>query len=235
MKLSDIKANPDNPRIIRDAKFEQLKRSIKEFPAMMELRPMVLDQDGVVLGGNMRLKALHDLGYKEIPDAWVKRAAELTEEEKRRFIIVDNVGYGEWDWDAIANSWDADEVREWGLEVPGFAINREAQEDEYEIPEDIHTDIVPGDLFEIGPHKLLCGDATQVESYERLLGMQMADLVLTDPPYNVNYEGGTKSKLKIKNDNMSDSNFFQFLYDFYTACAAYTKAGGRMVCVACRQ
>lgn len=120
MKLSDIKPNPENPRIIRDAKFEQLKKSIQEFPGMLELRPMIIDAAGVVLGGNMRLRALQELGYKEIPDTWVKRAQELTEDEKRRFIIVDNVGYGEWDWETIANDWDADEVREWGLDVPGF-------------------------------------------------------------------------------------------------------------------
>lgn len=122
MKLSEIKSNPDNPRIIRDAKFEQLKKSIQEFPAMLELRPMIIDAAGVVLGGNMRLRALQDLGYKEIPDTWVKRAEELTEDEKRRFVIVDNVGYGEWDWETIANAWDADEVREWGLDVPGFDV-----------------------------------------------------------------------------------------------------------------
>lgn len=118
IKISDIKPNPENPRIIRDAKFEQLKKSIKEFPAMLELRPMVVDADNVVLGGNMRLRALQDLGYTEIPEAWVKRAEELTDDEKRRFIIVDNVGYGEWDWETIANAWDAGEVREWGLDVP---------------------------------------------------------------------------------------------------------------------
>ena len=137
MKLSDIKFNPENPRIIRDAKFEQLKKSIQEFPAMLELRPMVIDANNVVLGGNMRLRALQDLGYTEIPEAWIKRAEELTEDEKRRFIIVDNVGYGEWDWDAIANGWDADEVREWGLDMPGFdSVNYAEQNKEIEI-EDI--------------------------------------------------------------------------------------------------
>lgn len=134
MKLSEIKSNPDNPRIIRDAKFEQLKKSIQEFPAMLELRPMVIDADNIVLGGNMRLRALQDLGYKEIPDTWVKRAEELTEDEKRRFIIVDNVGYGEWDWDAIANAWDADEVREWGLEIPQFDRPDDFGED-FSLPE----------------------------------------------------------------------------------------------------
>ncbi len=95
---------------------------------MLELRPMIIDAAGVVLGGNMRLRALQDLGYKEIPDTWVKRAQELTEDEKRRFIIVDNVGYGDWDWETIANAWDADEVREWGLDVPGFAVMPEENE-----------------------------------------------------------------------------------------------------------
>ena len=135
MKLSEIKSNPDNPRIIRDAKFEQLKKSIQEFPAMLELRPMVIDADNIVLGGNMRLRALQDLGYKEIPDTWVKRAEELTEEEKRRFIIVDNVGYGEWDWEAIANAWDADEVREWGLDVPGFDVSPDDMSEGFSLPD----------------------------------------------------------------------------------------------------
>lgn len=120
MKLSEIKSNPANPRIIRDAKFEQLKKSIQDFPAMMELRPMIIDRDGIVLGGNMRLRALQELGYTEVPNNWVKRAEELTEDEKRRFIIADNVGYGDWDWDTLANAWDAGELQEWGLDVPGF-------------------------------------------------------------------------------------------------------------------
>ncbi len=135
MKLSEIKSNPDNPRIIRDAKFEQLKKSIQEFPAMLELRPMIIDAAGVVLGGNMRLRALQDLGYKEIPDTWVKRAEELTEDEKRRFVIVDNVGYGEWDWETIANAWDADEVREWGLDVPGFDVSPDDLGEGFSLPD----------------------------------------------------------------------------------------------------
>ena len=118
MKLSDIYPNPDNPRIIRDEKFQKLKRSIEEFPKMMALRPMVVDAAGMLLGGNMRLRALQDLGFKEIPDSWVRRAEELTEEEKRRFIIVDNVGFGEWEWDTLANEWDTEELEAWGLDVP---------------------------------------------------------------------------------------------------------------------
>jgi ParB-like chromosome segregation protein Spo0J len=128
MKLKDIKANPNNPRIIRDERFEKLKRSIQEFPKMMELRPIVLDSDNFVLGGNMRLRALQDLGFKEVPDEWVKQADKLTEEEKQRFIIADNVGFGDWDWQTVASNWDAEKVEEWGLDVPGFAIEPEADE-----------------------------------------------------------------------------------------------------------
>ena len=118
MKLSDIKPNPNNPRVIKDDAFEKLCNSIKEFPKMMALRPMVVDQDNVVLGGNMRLKALQHLGFKEIPDTWVRKASELTDEEKRRFIIADNVSGGDWDWGVLQADWDLGELEDWGLEVP---------------------------------------------------------------------------------------------------------------------
>ena len=147
MKLKDIKPNKANPRTIKDDKFRKLLNSIQEFPKMMELRPMVIDADGTVLGGNMRLKALQELGYTEIPDTWVRRAADLTDEEKQRFIIADNVGFGEWDWEALANEWDTGDLADWGLDVPDtFGTQAEAEEDEYEMPEEVHTDIVQGDI-----------------------------------------------------------------------------------------
>jgi len=130
MKLTEIKSNPNNPRVIKDHKFEKLKKSISEFPKMMELRPMVINEDNIVLGGNMRLKALKDLGYKEVPEEWVKRASDLTEEETRRFIIADNVGFGEHDWEMLANSWDSVELEDWGLE--GFPFEEEVTELEVE-------------------------------------------------------------------------------------------------------
>ena len=120
MKLSDITPNPSNPRIIKDEKFLKLKDSINAFPKMMELRPIIVDETMTVLGGNMRLKALSDLGFKEIPDSWVKKASELSDEEKKQFIIKDNVGFGEWDWQDLQANWDTDKLEEWGLEVPGF-------------------------------------------------------------------------------------------------------------------
>ena len=123
MKLSEIKLNPNNPRVIKDDKFKKLVKSITEFPKMMALRPIVVNNDNVVFGGNMRLKALKEIGYKEIPDEWVKRAEDLTEEETRRFIIADNVGFGEHDWEMLANEWDVEELGEWGLDIPNWAAN----------------------------------------------------------------------------------------------------------------
>jgi hypothetical protein len=117
MNIKDIKSNPNNPRIIKDERFEKLKKSIKEFPKMMALRPMVINQDNIVLGGNMRLKALKELGYTELPNEWVKRAEDLTDEEARRFIIADNVGFGQHDWEMLANEWDSVELEDWGLDA----------------------------------------------------------------------------------------------------------------------
>ena len=225
--ITEIKANPKNPRIIKDDKFAKLVKSIKEFPQMLEKRPLVCftdtDKKLVVLGGNMRLKAAKEIGLKELP---ILLADDWTEEQKAQFLIKDNVGFGEWDWDELKSDWDADKLQEWGLDVPIFEEEKilEAVEDDYEIPNEIKTDIVLGDIFEIGEHKLLCGSSTQTDTWAKIFNNELADMVMTDPPYNVNYEGGTG--LKIMNDEMSNDSFYQFLYDFYTALGSYTKAGG---------
>ena len=223
--VSELIPNPNNPRLIKDDKFKKLVKSIKEFPNMLGIRPIVVNSQKVVLGGNMRLKAIIEAGIKEVP---VIMANDLTEDEQREFIIKDNVGYGEWDWETIANEWDAEQLNEWGLDIPDFETNNlEAEEDEFDVPDGgIETDIVLGDLFEIGEHRLLCGDSTLTDTFEKLFNGQLADLVVTDPPYNVSYEGKTKEALTIKNDSMSDNDFYQFLYDFYTALGSYTKKGG---------
>jgi ParB-like chromosome segregation protein Spo0J len=123
MKLKDIKPNPNNPRFLRDDKFQKLKQSITEFPKMLSLRPMVIDENNVVLGGNMRLRALQELGFTDIDEAWVKRSSDLTEEEKKRFIIADNVAFGEWDWDTLANDWEVVDLEAWSLDIPQFNQN----------------------------------------------------------------------------------------------------------------
>ena len=106
IKLSELKVNPKNPRLIKDLSFEKLKKSIAEFPKMLELRPIIIDDENMILGGNMRYKALKDLKYKEITDVWVKKASELTEEEKTRFILTDNIEFGEWDYDLLKDNFE---------------------------------------------------------------------------------------------------------------------------------
>jgi DNA modification methylase len=169
---------------------------------MIEKRPMVCvtDVDGKIypLGGNMRLKALQELDYKEIPDNWVLMADDWTEEKRKEFVIKDNIGYGEWDWDDIANNWDEIQLTEWGLDIPDFKpVQLEAAEDDFDIPDEIKTDIVIGDLFEIGEHRLLCGDSTDSDSVAKLMNGEKADMVFTDPPYGISHSGkGIKGNAK---------------------------------------
>jgi ParB-like chromosome segregation protein Spo0J len=118
--INTVKANPNNPRIIKDDKFAKLVKSINDFPQMLNLRPIVVNNDMVVLGGNMRLKACKEAGLKEIP---IIKASELTEQQQNEFIVKDNVGFGEWDWDNLANNWDAEQLEEWGLDIPSFNSN----------------------------------------------------------------------------------------------------------------
>ena len=115
VKIGEVKNNPSNPRLIKDDKFRKLVKSIQEFPQMLELRPIVVDENNIVLGGNMRLKACKEAGLK---DVFIVKAENLTEEQKQEFIVKDNVGFGEWDWDMLANEWDVDKLDEWGLNVP---------------------------------------------------------------------------------------------------------------------
>ena len=230
VKISEVKPNPKNPRIIKDGKFQKLVKSIQEFPDMLNKRPLVVftDVDGkyIVLGGNMRLKACKEIGLKEIP---IIVADEWTEEQKNEFLIKDNVGFGEWDWDSLANEWDAEKLTDWGLDLPvdlSVQEELEAEEDNYEIPNEINTDIVLGDLFEIGEHRLLCGDSTDSDQVAKLMVDKKWDLIITDPPYNVAYEGKTKEALTIKNDKMKSSDFVKFLTDYFTTTLLNTKKGG---------
>jgi DNA modification methylase len=221
--INTVKANPNNPRIIKDDKFAKLVKSINEFPQMLNLRPIVVNDDMVVLGGNMRLKACKEAGLKEIP---IIKASELTEQQQKEFIVKDNVGYGEWDWDDLANNWDVDELTDWGLDIPGFdAEVIEAEEDEFAVPDGgIETDIVLGDLFEIGEHRLLCGDSTDSDQVAKLMNGQKADMVFTDPPYGISvvkndmvgadFGVAKKGKYKpIANDETKD-----VAQEFYQTC-----------------
>jgi hypothetical protein len=183
VKIGLVKSNPNNPRLIKDDKFKKLCNSIKEFPEMLDIRPIVVNEDMIVLGGNMRLKACKEVGIKEVP---IIIADNLTEEQQREFLIKDNVSGGEWDWDMLANEWEVEQLDAWGLDIPiNLEVELEAEEDDFEVPEGgIETDIVLGDLFEIGEHRLLCGDSTDIEKVELLIKGDKCNLV-TDPPYGI--------------------------------------------------
>jgi site-specific DNA-methyltransferase (adenine-specific) len=229
VKISEVKNNPKNPRLIKDDKFRKLVKSIQEFPQMLELRPIVVDEDNIVLGGNMRLKACKEAGLKEV---YIVKAENLTELQKDEFIVKDNVGFGEWDWDMLANEWDTEKLDEWGLDLPvDLSVTElEAEEDDYSVPEGgIETDIVLGDLFEIGEHRLLCGDSTDSDQVAKLMNGDKADMVFTDPPYNIAFKGSMSNKMingkkapadsanqrhdEIKNDAMSEEQFYNFISD----------------------
>ena len=166
----------------------------------MAKRPMVCvtDVDGKLypLGGNMRLKAIQELKYKDIPDAWVVTADDWTQEQRNEFVIKDNVSFGDWDWEDLSADWDTDLLSDWGLDVPIFEEEAQvlaAEEDDFEVPEGgFETDIVLGDLFEIGEHRLLCGDSTDSDQVAKLMNGEKADMVFTDPPYQIQTEGGCR-------------------------------------------
>jgi DNA modification methylase len=214
VKISEVKTNPKNPRLIKDDKFKKLVKSIQEFPQMLELRPIVVDENNTVLGGNMRLKACKEAGMKEV---YIVKAENLTELQKDEFIVKDNVGFGEWDWDMLANEWDTEKLDEWGLDLPvDLSVTElEAEEDDFSVPEGgIETDIVLGDLFEIGEHRLLCGDSTCSDTVAKLMNGEKADMVFTDPPYNVAFNGRSGKFDVIENDDLPENEFEDLIDGF---------------------
>jgi len=246
MNINEIKPNPSNPRIIKDDKFKKLVKSIQDFPQMLELRPIVIDENNIVLGGNMRLKACIEAGLTDVP---VKQAKELTEEQKKEFIVKDNVGYGEWDWDDLANNWDEQLLGEWGLDIPNFDANvLEAEEDDFAVPDGgTETDIVLGDLFEIGEHRLLCGDSTDSDQVAKLMNGQKANMSFTSPPYNAGKSEAlsgnthtTDNKYNEYNDNQTKDNYLDLLIGFtnnailfsdYLICNIQSLAGNKIALI----
>jgi DNA modification methylase len=191
--INKIKLNPNNPRLIKDDKFAKLVQSIKDFPEMLEIRPIVVNDDMIILGGNMRFKACKEAGLKEVS---IIKVSGLSEEKQREFLIKDNVSGGEWDW-SLLQEWDALELESWGLDLPAeFVTELEAEEDDFETPEGgIETDIVLGDLFEIGEHRLLCGDSTDVDMVLKLIGDSKKLSIYTDPPYGINLDGDNSKRV----------------------------------------
>ncbi len=136
INIQEVKANENNPRFIKDYKFKKLVKSIKEFPEMLKLRPIVVNSDMVVLGGNMRLKACKEAGLKEV---WILKAIDLTELQQREFIVKDNVGFGEWDWDILGNEWNTQQLEDWGLELLLFDDSIEDIKEQKDLSDNIES------------------------------------------------------------------------------------------------
>jgi len=240
VSISSIKENAANPRTINKHKFQKLVNSVKEFPEMLSLRPIIVDKDNVILGGNMRFKACKELGLKEV---YIIQAADLDDKQAQEFIVKDNVGFGEWDWDILANDWDVKELEEWGLD--GFPFEEEvleAEEDDYTEPDNMQVDVILGDLIEIGEHRLLCGDSTDSDQVAKLMDGEKADMVFTDPPYGENIDFsylGHTTKLKhkseiIKNDDLSGERLSDFLSAIYSNLKLFNK-GAYYICSGWKQ
>ena len=242
LPIGKIKANPNNPRTIKDDKFFKLVQSLKDLPEMAKVRPVVVNQDMVVLGGNMRLKAMKEAGWKEAPVEIV----DWDEDKQRQFIIKDNVGFGEWDWEMLANEWDAEQLDDWGLDIPAFDDPKqlEAEDDDYEMPDEIKTDIVLGDLFEIGPHRLLCGDSTDSDAVARLMNGEKWNLLATSPPYNQGESNGDllhtkglgvgKKQASLYNqknsDNKTSEEYFNFSINILTTASIFKNDEAHTAC-----
>jgi len=220
IKLSELKKLEWNPRTIKKEDLDKLTKSIEKF-WIIEWRPFLVSNrtwENVIIWGNQRYEVCKKLGIKEVP---VHIMEGLTEEEEREIIIRDNISNGEWDWDILANEWDKEELEEWWLDVQFETVEPEVEEDDFEVDEGIKTDIVLGDLFEIWPHRLLCGDSTNIDDVNKLMNGEKADMVFTDPPYGMNLDTNyaniyINSIAKVKNQDkiIGDDKDFNFI-DFY--------------------
>lgn len=243
IKLDLLKPNPDNPRYIKDENFEKLVQSIIRFPKMMKARPMVIDENSIILGGNMRDGALIEICKRaklqvdifedypeirelilkeEIPASWVKKISDLTEEEKKEFIIKDNIGFGQWDWDILANEYEDSLLVDWGLDLSNFmndtiAPEVDIEEDSHTEPKNLQIDVVQNDLIEFHcqdgrVHKLLTGSALSADNWSTLIEMFHIRMLITTTP---------KEKT-IEKDYDYHEGIQSFIYDYYSIISSYT-------------
>ena len=238
IKLSDIEVNkgqipglPGNPRFIRDEKYKKLIKSLQDNPEMTALRELLVFEHGgkyVIIGGNMRYRAMKELGYKETICKIIPAGTPV--EALKAYTIKDNAGFGEWDFEQLANDWDLDQIESWGVDIPDVDLDpepEEAEEDNFDVESNMPKNPVSkiGDIYRLGRHRLVCGDATIAENLDALMDGKEADAYITDPPYNVDYTGGTKDALKIENDKMGDSQFQEFLVAAFTQADRVMRKG----------
>ena len=237
--IAELKELPGNPRTIKKDQFEKLKTSIQDNADYFEARPIILsDRTGelVILAGNQRYKAAKAIGLKEVPTILLPN---LSEEREKEIVIRDNVENGDWDWDALANAWDASLLDDWGVDLPtDLKPQLEIIEDEApEVQEDKPAKSKLGEIYQLGDHRLMVGDSTKAEQVAELMAGEQADLLVTDPPYNVDYANIKASVMKalhhrtggktISNDNFKDDlEFQQFLVESLGNANDALKDGG---------
>ena len=236
--LSDLHPNtgqiegmPKNPRFIRDPKFRLLVKSIEDDPEMMDLRELIVydttDERGfVIVGGNMRYEALKRLKYKTAPCKILDN--DFPMDKLRRIVLKDNSSFGETNFDDLLSEWDIEEINAAGIDIPDIAEpeeDEEAKDDCYDVAGNTPKKATSrmGDIYQLGDHLLICGDSTDSRYLDALMGDDTADLLMTDPPYNVNYQA--KGKMNIANDNMEDQNFVYFLSAAFMNANSHMKPG----------
>lgn len=224
--LSKLKPNPKNPRKISKEEKEKLKEKILNFPKMLEKRPIVYDENYIVLGGNQRLSVVKELveeGFK-LKKEYFSSASGWTKEEKRKFVILDNISDGDWDYELIKQDWSDLPLQDWGIDQKKWDTG-DVQEDEPPKVLKGEAKSKLGEIYQLGVHRVMCGSATDHDNIMALMGGGRADMVFTDPPYNVDYTGKTKDALKIENDKMGNDTFYQFLYDAFVNISISVKSG----------
>lgn len=240
IRLTDLEQNkgqveglPSNPRQWGKGELDDLVKSIRETPELLEARGLIVWPYGekyIILGGNMRFSALREMNEVDAPCYVMPEDTPM--EKLREIVIKDNGAFGSWDYDMLANEWDDLPLSDWGVPAwdtanpESVSAPKEVEEDDFDETKDhIEVRCKRGDVWQLGDHRLMCGDSVSLEDVKKLMGGAEADLWLTDPPYNVNYEGKTEDALKIENDQMSDADFRDFLVGAYRAADGVMRPG----------
>ena len=240
------KGIPKNPRFIREGKYEKLLQSIKDDPEMLSLRELIVLDSGdknvgyVIIGGNMRFRAMKELGYKEAPTKILP--SDFPVDKARRIILKDNASFGETDFDALLSDWSIEDISSAAIDIPDIddphmEEAEDAEEDNFDVAGNIPkvAQAKDGDIYRLGEHRLICGDSTKQEYINALMDGDMADLLVTDPPYNVDYsdknknlnkvDGGERIQRDIVSDNMNEEAFVSFLMAAFKSANSVMRAG----------